>query len=489
MTNDNPTLKGQFMKALAQVLPQAQSLSLENSYLLGPFENKDLIGWVTAYPPEENPAAEVDPQARYPGKNGEVQWLRMESLDGIHTQPIKIDDAAVHNVIYYTSDVLASTPTAAVLNVQSTGLVQVWINGTPVIKPAIPEPANPENASAWVALQEGKNHILVKIAFVQRSVQSLAVQVNSYGALDTALHALGTLTKNSFDPGICLTAKVLLVELHGTALDEEATREALKAVRNDAYTTRWDQAWVDAIERQYQSTGQFAPFHDANVAYQPVTEVQPYPEFWPQSGPTTRELLVVDVSDAAPQVEFALSVLQGLVNRREPRLYLVHTRYARQDNMWLDELHLEGYTSSEISINEAWLRFKAEVKGAVIYDGDIMEEIGAFHSDQLNQTNVLMMIGALEDAVPLTPEMNQSLNLPVVFDARGKWSSQYDMMRWAYIELFPRMNHRLLATNYPGIFLITDYLVSFKIFTFWFPEYRTTIEENSAARHARIDTS
>ncbi len=89
-----------------------------------------------------------------------------------------------------------------------------------------------------------------------------------------------------------------------------------------------------------------------------------------------------------------------------------------------------------------------------------------------------MMIGALDDAVPLTPEMNAELGLPVVFDARGKWLGQYDMMRWAYEELFPRMNPRILATNYPGIFLITDYLVSNRIFTFWFPEFRTIPEEN-----------
>jgi hypothetical protein len=232
------------------------------------------------------------------------------------------------------------------------------------------------------------------------------------------------------------------------------------------------------VDRQYRSTGQFAPFHDAGVIYEPVDDVKPYPEFWPQSHPTAKEVLVVDVSEYAPEVEFALSVLQGLVNRSTPRLYLLHTRYARQDRMWLDELHLEGFTSREISVDEAWSQFKGEIKGAVIYDGSILEEIGAYHSDKLNQTNVLMMIGALEDAVPLTPEMNQSLGLPVVFDARGRWTTQYDMMHWAYLQLFPRMNHRLLATNYPGIFLLTDYLVSFKVFTFWFPEYRTTIEEN-----------
>ena len=268
------------------------------------------------------------------------------------------------------------------------------------------------------------------------------------------------------------------MELLGTALDKPGTQQALAVIREDSYATRWDLAWCDAVERQYRSTGQFAPFHDAAVIYKPVDNVKPYPEYWPQSHPAAKELLVVDVSEFAPQVEFALSVLQGLVNRSAPRLYLLHTRYSRQDRMWLDELHLEGYTSREISVEEAWSQFKGEVKGAVIYDGAIMEEIGAYYSHQLNQTNVLMMVGAVEDAVPLTAEMNQSLGLPTLFDARGRSTSQYDMMHWAYLNLFPRMNPHLLATNYPGIFLLTDYLVSFKVFTFWFPEFRTTIEEN-----------
>jgi hypothetical protein len=43
-------------------------------------------------------------------------------------------------------------------------------------------------------------------------------------------------------------------------------------------------------------------------------------------------LLVVDASAATPQLEFALSVLQGLVNRTQPRLYLLHTRYDRQES-------------------------------------------------------------------------------------------------------------------------------------------------------------
>ena len=269
-----------------------------------------------------------------------------------------------------------------------------------------------------------------------------------------------------------------MAELSAVQGNAEATHRALDALRSDPVATRWDIAWANAVARQQEATGSFLPLHDVRAAYTPVTEVDAYPTFWPQSLPPAQELLVADLSAAVPQEEFALSVLQGLVNREKPCLYLLHTRYDRQDREWLEELHFEGYTSRQIPASEVWSRFRDKLKGAVLYDGGIMGEIGEYRSHQLNQTNLLMMIGALEDAVPVTPEMNETLQLPVLFDARGKWSSQYEMMRWAYQELFPRMNHRILATNYPGIFLLTDYLVAFKIFTFWFPEQRTIPEEN-----------
>jgi hypothetical protein len=306
----------------------------------------------------------------------------------------------------------------------------------------------------------------------------LLFRCESYGQPEDVEAAVEELVDRAPDDVTRLSARYTLAELAAAQGNVDAAHRALDALRNDPFATQWDVFWADAVERQHDATGSFLPLHDVQAPYTPVADVEAYPTFWPQSPSPAKELLVADVSASPPQEEFALSVLQGLVNREEPSLYLLHTRYDRQDREWLDELHFEGYTSREIGVPEVWSQFRDKLKGAVLYDGDIMGEIGAFHSDRLNQTNLLMMIGALEDAVPLTPEMNETLQLPVVFDARGKWSSQYEMMHWAYEELFPKMNPRILATNYPGIFLLTDYLVAFKVFTFWFPEDRTLPEEN-----------
>lgn len=474
--SENPTAKGRWQAVLAQVLPEPTPLPLCNVHLIGPFENAGFLGLLTAYPPEQ----ETDLTAVYPGKAGEVSWRRTAGLDGLLQQPADLSEWLPPDpwtVIYVYAEVEVEEPHIAEL---ATGVplnTWVWANGELAIAPTFPHLERPLEDRAFVALRPGTNTLLLKLHYAT-DPWALAFRCDTYGRPEDVEAAFTDLAKRSPDDLTRLLARYTLAETFAVQGNTEATHHALDALRGDPFATQWDLAWADAVAYQRSTTGSFLPLHDARVTYTPVTGVEAYPTFWPQSPPPARELLVADVSAAAPQEEFALSVLQGLVNREEPCLYLLHTRYERQDREWLDELQFEGYASRPIAVSEVWSRFRDKLKGAVLYDGKIMDEIGEFHSDQLNQTNLLMMIGALEDAVPVTPEMNETLQLPVVFDARGKWASQYEMMRWAYEELFPQMNPRILATNYPGIFLLTDYLVAFKIFTFWFPEDRTTPEEN-----------
>jgi hypothetical protein len=476
MSFTNPTAKGRWLAVLEQVLPDPTRLPLRNVHLIGPFENAGYQGLLTAYPPEHD----MDLSAVYRGKAGEVRWRRAPGLEGVPEHLADLDawlPEKAWSVIYLYAEVDVDTPQIAELLTCSSAVVWAWANGQLALSPTIPRLENLQEDRVFVALRPGANTLLLKLHFGAEP-WSLEWRCESYGASHEVEGVIQTLVDRSPDDLTRLLARFALVELGAARGDEQATRRALNVLRHDPFATRWDVTWADAVEQQHLATGSFLPLHDVPIAYTPVTEIDAYPTFWPQSPPPAPELLVADASASTPQEEFALSVLQGLVNREQPCLYLLHTRYERQDREWLDELHLEGYSSRPIAISEVWDRFRDEIKGAILYDGSIMNEIGAFHSDRLNQTNVLMMIGAIEGAVPVTPEMNETLRLPVVLDARGRWSSQYEMMRWAYEELYPRMNHRILATNYPGIFLLTDYLVAFQIFTFWFPEHRVLPEEN-----------
>ena len=476
MTTINPTAKGRWQTTLKQVSPASAPLPLHNVHIIGPFDNTDFRGLFATYPPEQ----EVDFTASYSGKNRKVQWQHVPELEGNQEELINIGgyiETERWAVLYLFAEVEVTEPLMASLAIGSSSMVRAWVNGKLVLSPSIPHMANLQDDCVVISLHPGKNNLLIKLHFMLDK-WGVDIRCDRLGNPQVVAKAFDGLISSTTDEITRLHARYSLIEVYAAQQDKGATVRALEALRTDPFATKWDITWADAIEQQYADTGAFLPLHDVAVSYDPITEIDAYSTFWPQSGRPNSELLVVDASEATPQQEFALSVLQGLVNRKQPRLYLLHTRYDRQDQQWLDELHFEGYSSRQIQPDKAWEMFRNEIKGAVLYDGSIMDEIGDFHSDRLNQTNVLMMIGALEDAVPVTPEMNEALKLPVIFDARGKWGSQYEMMHWAYEELFSQMNQRILATNYPGIFLITDYLVAFKIFTFWFPEHRTLPEEN-----------
>jgi hypothetical protein len=476
MKASNPTAKGRWQSALKQVLPPAKQLQLQNMHWVGPFENACYQGLLREYSPEH----EIDLLANYDGKAGQVNWQMLPGLGEALGKPVDLSDwlpAEPWSVVFLYAEVEVIAPQIAEVSLGSPGMIWAWVNGDRVLSPMIPRPANLQDNRVWVALNPGSNQLLIKLIFGFEP-WNLECYCDNYGEPGLITGAVERIIKQPKDDLTRMMARYTLAEIHAAQGDQAATHLTLEALRSDPFASKWDITWAEMVAYQHQATGSFLPIHDVPTAYDPVSEIEAHPTFWPKSPSPAQELLVVDLSQASPQEEFALSVLQGLVNREQPRLYLLHTRYDRQDRQWLEELHFTGYRSQEIAPLDAWDRFRNQIQGAILYDGSIMDEIGDFHSDRLNQTNVLMMIGALENAVPLTPEMNARLQLPVIFEARGKWSSQYEMMRWAYQELFPLMDQRILATNYPGIFLLTDYLVAFKIFTFWFPEHRVLPEEN-----------
>lgn len=474
MSDRNPTARGRWHAALAEALPQPTSIVWTNARIVGPFDNTGHQALFAELPPEHD----VDLDATYPGKHGEVGWNSAPELD--LRQPVDLASwipAEPWSALFLYVEAESDLDRIARLSIGSYAIAIASFNSVPILVPRIPYPTVPEDNEVLVSLRRGTNTLLLKLPFMG-DAWGLDCRGEVLGPADEVVAAITSIAERSTDATTRIVARYSLVEAHAVLDNVEECRRALDLVRQDPLATTWDHEWAETIAAQHEATGTFLPIHDAQIEYTPVPNPDPIATFWPQSSTPEEQLLVADVSAATPQEEFAASVLQGLVNRRQPRLYLLHTRYERQDRQWLDELHLEGRTSREVSMDDMWGDFRHEISGAVLYDGSIMDEIGSFHSDRLNQTNVLMMIGALENAVPVTPEANESLRLPVIFDARGRWNSQYEMMQWAYTELFPRMERRVLATNYPGIFLLTDYLVQFKVFTFWFPEHRALPESN-----------
>jgi hypothetical protein len=164
---------------------------------------------------------------------------------------------------------------------------------------------------------------------------------------------------------------------------------------------------------------------------------------WPrkQALPTfsrARHLDVADIEQLSGAEQIMLVTLQGVVNRREPRLYLLQSPDEEGKYTWLRDGLGVPYTVHR----NAWslvARYRDEVKGSIIYDPEVPDSI-----------NVATTLAGLRDAVVASPELAKRLagrpyNLPVLEDLRGRFEGRLDAYTWQYEHLWPRTTHRMLV--------------------------------------------
>ncbi len=194
---------------------------------------------------------------------------------------------------------------------------------------------------------------------------------------------------------------------------------------------------------------------------------RPYSSWFPRTpGPLPEHLVVADVSHADRDVNALLVALQGIVNRRGPRLYLLNpTNPPGYDEMWLQYLRDRGYTGEPERLADplqALRRFRGEVRGLIVWDPKLP---GSQHS--------AWMLAGLRDALPASPEVAPRTGLPVVEDLRGRWRRNVEAYRYVYDRYWPQMSHHLLAWEYPlnTALLSRDFMVQHKVFLFWVSSY------------------
>jgi hypothetical protein len=188
----------------------------------------------------------------------------------------------------------------------------------------------------------------------------------------------------------------------------------------------------------------------------PVVEKRPFPDIFPRSAPPASTLLVFDLSKQPPDWQLALLCLQGLVNRSKPQLYCL---FNPTDGQWLTWMKQRGWikTTQTIAKKEDLLaRYRHVLKGMVITD------------PQLPATkNIATMIAGVDNALVVSPRIAKTLNLPVLDDLRNRWPTSADAYRWAFDQLWPRLNHFVIACSWPDHLALRDYLVQNRVFIFW----------------------
>ncbi len=179
-------------------------------------------------------------------------------------------------------------------------------------------------------------------------------------------------------------------------------------------------------------------------------------------GKLPRRLAVLDVSSESADVRALMVALQGIVNRKAPRLYLMNPTNPRgYDEMWLRYMQEKGYTGPEerlATAEEALKRFRANVRGAIVWDDALP---GSRHA--------AWMLSGIRNALPASAETAARFGLPIVEDLRGRWKRNVEAYRYVWEKHRSDLAVDILAWDYPLNDALTsrDVMVQKRVFMFW----------------------
>lgn len=174
---------------------------------------------------------------------------------------------------------------------------------------------------------------------------------------------------------------------------------------------------------------------------------------------------VMDLTTDAWDLRLTLSCLQGIVNRSQPRLYLIHDDY---DEMWLDWMKERGDIEQirRMEASDVFKAFLPEVQEAYVIDPAVPATI-----------NVATMLAAVRGGLVTTPRMLYEFDLPAGYPLdswkRGidfrymRWKKDLDAYRWFFQHYEQELSRQAVAIVDPHEVAIRDYLVEFKIPVLW----------------------
>ncbi len=198
---------------------------------------------------------------------------------------------------------------------------------------------------------------------------------------------------------------------------------------------------------------------------------------------------LIDVSRAGYALQLTATSLQGIVNRKSPRIFLDYGIYddpeSRRtnevflpDDIWkskyrdaigkTDLNNLEYYKSiynleveGPCSVETAVLKYAGNFKGAVVWDPEFPDT-----------ANIALMMSGLDDLVVIDPDsiewIKRKTSLVIKKDLRKRWTSTVSLYRWAFENLFPRCAEGRVACIEPGWTRpeFTDFIVKNRIFVY-----------------------
>ena len=188
----------------------------------------------------------------------------------------------------------------------------------------------------------------------------------------------------------------------------------------------------------------------------PVKVHDGYADIFPRSKTPAQLLDVIDMRGYSPDWQLAMDCLEGLVNREQPRIYLIEQP---TDVQWLEWMKKKGWIKGWTAYTQPKQlleKYKSAYKGAILFDPLVPASL-----------NVATAMAGIDDGLAMGPLLAGRLHLPVLHDLRGKWQTATEAYQWEFANLWPHLSHRVIACSNADQLFLRDYLVENKVFTFW----------------------
>jgi GxGYxYP putative glycoside hydrolase C-terminal domain/GxGYxY sequence motif in domain of unknown function N-terminal len=180
---------------------------------------------------------------------------------------------------------------------------------------------------------------------------------------------------------------------------------------------------------------------------------------------TPAHLEIYDIQKAAYDVQLSVTTLTGLINRGQPRVYLLSNNDAEGlFNALLAHVSREYIATDKVDTLDAMLKtYRDIVRGIVIYDPAMLDSV-----------NVATTMAGLRDAIVVSPQQAEALQhkpyqLPVVADLRvHHWKNRLQAYHWAEGNLLEEATKQVVAGLNPTIAGgLRSFLVATRAFVYW----------------------
>src|SRR5579859_2001515 len=179
---------------------------------------------------------------------------------------------------------------------------------------------------------------------------------------------------------------------------------------------------------------------------------------------TPQHLTIYDIRAASPAVQLSASSAAGLINRPQPRAYLISSD---EDEFWLNtelgSIPKETSPSNGEGVLDGMLiPFRDAIQGMIIYDPNVPDTINVATTLAGQRNGIVVNLAQAQD-------LQQAYGLRTLMDLRSfQWSNGTQAYLWAMQNLLPASASRVVAGLNSNISTgVRSFLVATGAFVYW----------------------